>query len=50
MKNNNMPIPTEWKDINKMNIFDQAIFRIMSDITNHKPEETNDQGFTIAMI
>lgn len=34
-----MPVPTEWKDENKMTIFDKAYFKIIPDINGHKPEE-----------
>ena len=33
-----------------MTIFDQACFRIIPDITGHKSDEQNEDGFTVAMI
>ena len=34
-----MPVPQEWKDIEKMSIFDKAYFGIIPDIANHKSDE-----------
>ena len=33
-----------------MNIFDQACFGIIPKLDEHKPEEQDEDGFTIAMI
>ena len=33
-----------------MNVFDLACFDIVPEINNHKPEEQNEDGFTVAMI
>ena len=42
-------IPHHWGD-NDMDIFDKAIFGIYSKLDGHKPDERNEQGFTVAMI
>ena len=33
-----------------MSIFDKAYFDIIPDITNHKPDEQDKYGFTVAML
>lgn len=33
-----------------MSIFDQAIFRTIPKLWTHKPNEQNEDGWTIAMI
>ena len=33
-----------------MTIFDKAIFGVYSELDGHKPDERNEQGFTVAMI
>ena len=44
-----MLIPQHWGD-NDMDIFDKAIFGITPKLDGHKPDERNEQGFTVAMI
>ena len=34
-----MPIPNEWKNKEKMTIFDQAYFGIIPNISGHNPDE-----------
>ena len=43
LQKNNLPIPKYW-DNNDMTIFDQACFKIIPKINNHKPEEQNEDG------
>ena len=42
-------VPHHWKD-NNMSIFDKAIFGIYSKLDGHKPDERNEDGYTVAAI
>ena len=45
-----MPYPLHWENDEDLTIFDQAYFGIIPDITEHKPEERDHQGRTVAML
>ena len=44
-----LPIPKHWCD-NEITIFDRACFGETIELGNHKPDETNEDGYTVAML
>ena len=46
---NMLPVPHHWNN-DDMTIFDRACYGVIPELGNHKPDERNEDGQTIAMI